>query len=116
MAAVITALDVHANPAVLEIGTAAVAVLIVSITLKDPSFTEASGVITMDCSPARTGTAVATNTAVAARLRTGAPADVVTGLTVGTSGTDIILNNTSITTGQTVTFSGSPPCTITHAA
>jgi hypothetical protein len=115
MAAVITAMDVHANPAVLEIGTTGMAVLIVSVTLADPSFTESGGVITMATMP-RSGTAVATNTAAAARLRTGAPADVVTGLTVGTSGTDIILNNTSITSGQTVTFSGSPPCTITHAA
>lgn len=115
MAAVITAIDVHANPAVLEIGTTAMGTVLVSITLADPSFTESSGVITMASMP-RSGTASATNTAAAARIRTGAPADVITGLTVGTSGTDIILNSTSITSGQTVTFSGSPPSTITHAA
>lgn len=115
MAAVITAIDVHANPAVLEIGTTAMGTVLVSITLADPSFTESSGVITMASMP-RSGTASATNTAAAARIRTGAPADVITGLTVGTSGTDIILNSTSITSGQTVTFSGSPASTITHAA
>ena len=46
-------------------------------------------------SKAKTGTwqdtsADATGTAAAARIRTSADADVVTGLTVGTSGTDIV--------------------------
>jgi hypothetical protein len=40
------------------------------------------------------------------------PADVVTGLTVGTSGSDINLNSVSITNGQTVTLTSG---TITHA-
>ena len=55
--------------------------------------------------------ASATGTAEAARIRTGANADVVTGLKVGTSGTDIILNSTSITDGQQVTVTSA---VITH--
>jgi hypothetical protein len=53
----------------------------------------------------------ATGVAAAARIRTGADADVVTGLTVGTSSADIILNSTSITAGQQVTINSA---TITH--
>ena len=51
-------------------------------------------------------------TAAAARIRTGADADVVTGLTVGTSDADIILDSVSITAGQTVTLNSA---SITHA-
>jgi hypothetical protein len=50
-------------------------------------------------------------TAAEARIRTSADADVVTGLTVGTSGTNIVLDSTSITAGQTVTINSA---TITH--
>jgi hypothetical protein len=52
-----------------------------------------------------------TGTAAAARIRTGADGDVVTGLTVGTGSEDIVLDSTSITTGQTVTISSA---TISH--
>ena len=113
MAAVITAIDVHASPAYIEIGTAAMASTIVTITLADPSFAESGGVITMQGAP-KSGVAglAGTNTAAAARIRTGGAADVVTALTVGTSGADINLNSTSITQGQTVTLTSG---TITHA-
>jgi hypothetical protein len=112
MAAVITAIDVNAAPAKLEIGTAGMAQTLVSITLGDPSFSESGGVITMTGVP-KSGTATQSGTAAAARIRDGGNTDVVTGLTVGTSGQDINLNSTSITNGQTVTISSG---TITHAA
>ncbi len=54
-----------------------------------------------------------TTTAAAARIRDSNSTDIITGLTVGTSATDIILDNTSINTGQTVTINSA---TITHAA
>jgi hypothetical protein len=111
MAAVITAIDVAAPVAYIEIGTAGMAATLVTIALSDPSFTESAGVITMAGAP-KSGTATGTGTAAAARIRTGAAADVVTGLTVGTSGSDINLNSTSITTGQTITLTSG---TITHA-
>lgn len=113
MAAVITALDAHANPAYIEIGTAGMAAVLVTITLADPSFTESAGVITMAGAP-KSGVATGTGTAAAARFRTGGAVDVVTGLTVAApTGGDINLNSTSITTGQTVTLSSAQ---ITHAA
>ena len=57
----------------------------------------------------------ATGAAAAARLRTSADADVVTGLTVGIagSGADVILDSTSISSGQNVTIAANP--TLTHA-
>jgi hypothetical protein len=55
--------------------------------------------------------ASATGTAAKAELRTNTGTTVVSGLTVGTSGSDINLTSTSITSGQTVTVTSG---TITH--
>ena len=55
--------------------------------------------------------ASASGTAALAELRNNAGTTVVSGLTVGTSATDIILNSTTITSGQTVTITAG---TITH--
>lgn len=57
-------------------------------------------------------TAVAAGTATYARITTSADADVVTGLTVGTSGTDLIMDNNVLATSQAVTIN---TATITHA-
>jgi hypothetical protein len=50
------------------------------------------------------GTAGAAGTAASARLynNAGSPDEQITGLTVGTSGTDVTIDNTSISNGQTV--------------
>jgi hypothetical protein len=112
MAAVITAIDANAAPATLEIGTAGMAAVLVIITLGDPSFTESGGVITMTGVP-KSGTASNTGTAAAARIKDGGGTSIVTGLTVGTSGADINLNSTSITSGQTVSLTSG---TLTHSA
>jgi hypothetical protein len=56
--------------------------------------------------------ASATGTAALAEFRNNAGTTIVSGLTVGTSATDIILNSTSITSGQTVTITAG---TITHS-
>ena len=56
--------------------------------------------------------ATATGTAALAEFRNSSGGVIVSGLTVGSSGTDIIISSTSITSGQTVTVnSGS----ITHS-
>jgi hypothetical protein len=111
MQAVINAIDANASPATLEIGTAGMGSVLVVITLAKPSFTESGGVITMAGVP-KSGTASATNTAAAARIKDGGGTIVVQGLTVGTSGSDINLNSTAITNGQTVTLTSG---TITHS-
>jgi hypothetical protein len=85
MQLVIAALEANAAPAVLEIGTGSMALVLVGIVLSKPSFSEAGGTITMIGTP-KTTVAAATGTAAAARLKDG--------LTVGTSGADVILNAT----------------------
>lgn len=96
----------------LEIGTAGMAAVLATISLANPSApAAASGVMTFTM-PQSDTSADSTGTAAAARIRDSSSADVVTGLTVGTSSTDIVLDSTSITSGQTVTINSA---TITHA-
>lgn len=112
MTAVRDEIDAGAAAGKLEIGTAGMASVLVTITLDDPSGTVAADVLTLAGFP-KTVQAAATGVAAAARVRDSNDADVITGLTVGTSGTDIVVDNTSINSGQNVTINASP--TITHA-
>jgi hypothetical protein len=98
---------------VLEIGTSAMGTVLATINLANPAAPAAdSGVLTFTMPQSDTA-ADATGTAAAARIRTSSGGtDIVTGLTVGTSGTDIVLDNISINTGQTITITSA---TITHA-
>jgi hypothetical protein len=111
MSSSLTRIDNNASAAKLEIGTAAMATVLVSITLSKPSFSLTTNVLTMLGVP-KSGSASNTGTAAAARIRDGGNSDIITGLTVGTSGSDINLNSTSITSGQTVTITA---FTITHS-
>ena len=98
---------------VLEIGTAGMASVLATIALNSTAGTSAGGVLTFSGFPKSDVSADATGTAAAARIRT-APGgtDIVTGLTVGLSAADIILDSLSITAGQTVTINSAA---ITHA-
>lgn len=100
--------------AVLEIGTTAMGSVLATIALGNPiAAGAASGILTLSGFPRSDTSADATGTAAAARIRTaGGGTDIITGLTVGLSASDIILDSLSITTGQTVTLSAA---TITHA-
>ncbi len=110
--AVTTAIDAGAGAGTLEIGTAGMAAVLATFTLNDPSAAAAAaGVLTLSGFP-KTVTASGTGTAAAARIRDSNSADVVTGLTVSTSGADINLNSVAISSGQDVTINASP--TITH--
>lgn len=95
----------------LEIGTTGMGTVLATISLGNPAATSSGGVLTFSGFPRSDTSADATGTAAEARIRTGANADVVTGLTVGTSGTDIVIDSTSITSGQNVTTTSA---TITH--
>jgi hypothetical protein len=112
MTAVRDQIDAGAAAGTLQIGTTGMATVLATITLNDPSGTVASGVLTFS-GFSKSTTASATGTAAAARIRDSNAVDIVTGLTVGTSGSDINLDNTSINSGQTVTITSA---TITHAA
>lgn len=58
-------------------------------------------------------TAGAGGTATKATVTTSADVDVITGLTVGTSAADLILDNNVLTNGQSITITSAQ---ITHAA
>lgn len=96
-----TAIDAGGAAGKLEIGTTAMGSVLATIVLDYPTPSASGGTLTL-FSSAKTDTADATGTAGAARIRTSANADVITGLSVGTSGSDINLDSTSITSGQTV--------------
>ena len=99
---------------VLEIGTAGMASVLATIALNNPAAAGASGaVLTFSGFPKSDTSADNTGTAAAARIRTASGGtDIVTGLTVGLSASDINLDSLSITAGQTVTINSA---TITHA-
>lgn len=99
---------------VLEIGTTGMATVLATIALGNPAAAAASGgVLTFSGFPRSDTAADATGTAAAARIRTASGGtDIITGLTVGLSAADIILDSLSITAGQTVTINSAA---ITHA-
>jgi hypothetical protein len=110
LTAVITAIG---GTGVLEIGTTAMGTVLATIALSATAGTAASGVLTFSGFPKSDTSADATGTAAAARIRTATGGtDIVTGLTVGLSASDINLDSLSITLGQTVTINSA---TITHA-
>ena len=96
----------------LEIGTTGMASILAVIDLGSGG-SVTNDVWTLIGTPTSDTSADNTGTAAAARIRTSDNTDIVTGLTVGTSGADVILDSTSITAGQTVTINSA---TITHAA
>lgn len=100
----------------LEICSASYASILATITLgySGASTGTVSGdTLTLAGFPRSDSSADNTGTAAVARIRTSAGTDVITGLTVGTSGSDINLDSTSIVAGQTVTINS---VTIQHAA
>lgn len=84
--------------------------VLATIALAATPFTISGAVATLAGVPLSVA-ASATGTASKAELRNNAGTTVVSGLTVGTSATDIILGTTSITSGGTVTITSG---TITH--
>jgi len=98
---------------VLEIGTTSMGTVLATIDLGNPAGTTSGGILTFSGFPRSDTSADATGTAAAARIRTASGGtDIITGLTVGTSASDINLDSVSITTGQTVTITSA---TITHS-
>jgi polyisoprenoid-binding protein YceI len=113
MQAVIDQIDAGAGPGTLEIGTTGFGSTLAILTLADPCGTASAGVLTFDFDPDISDTSAnATGTAAEARIKDNGGTVVISGLSVGTSGADINLDSTSITTGQAVTLTTG---TITHA-
>lgn len=112
MEAVVTKIDEGASAGKLKIYTTGLGTLLATFTLADPCGTVSGAVLTFDFDPDLSTTAAATGTAAAATITDSDDEVMISGLTVGTSGTDIILDSVSITSGQTVTLTTG---TITHA-
>ena len=85
--------------------------VLATIALPTTPFTVSGAVATLQGTPLSDSSADATGTASKAEIRNNGGTPIVTGLTVGTSGSDINLTSTSITAGQTVTITSG---TITH--
>ena len=97
----------------LVIGTSALSGatgVLATIALPATAFTVSGAVATLQGVPLSVA-ASASGTAALAELRNNAGTTIVSGLTVGTSATDIILGTTTITSGGTVTITSG---TITH--
>jgi len=73
--------------------------------------TVSGGVLTFNSTPLVDASAAATGTATQAEVEDGVGHVVISGLTVGTSGSDINLSSTSIVAGQSVTLTAA---SITH--
>lgn len=87
-----------------DAGTATGETELVQITLNDQAFGSASnGVATADVDPALSGTATAGGTAAWFRVFDSTGTAVMDG-DVGTTGSDMNINNTSISLGQTVSI------------
>lgn len=112
MTAVRDAIDGGGGPGYIEIGTSGMAVVLATVPLSAVSGTVSGGVLTLDLPKSDPSAAGGANLAEVARIRNSAGVDIVTGLTVGITGADIDIDNTSIKAGQVVTVSSG---TITHA-
>jgi hypothetical protein len=113
MTAVINTIDAGSGPGTLEIGTTGMASVLAILTLADPCGSASGAVLTFDFDPDISDTSAnATGTAAEARIKDSDGTVVISGLTVGTSGADIILDSVSITAGQAVTLTTG---SITHA-
>lgn len=108
---VVAAIDAGTGAGKLKIGTAAMASTLATLTLADPCGTVSGDVLTFDFDPDISATAGNSGTAAEATITDSADNVIISGLTVGTSGTNIVLDSVSITAGQTVTITAG---TLTH--
>ncbi len=112
LTAVRDAIDGGSGAGVLKIFTSAYGTLLATLTLSDPCGTVSAGVLTMSGMP-KTATVAASGTAAIARYEDSTGTVVADGLTVGTSGTDVIVSSTTFTISTTAQLNSA---TITHAA
>ena len=90
MTAVLNAIDAGSSYGKINIYTSGYGILLVSIPLADPSGTVSSGVLTFSGMP-KTSSGIAAGNAAIATITDSDDVVVTNGMTVGTSGTDIIL-------------------------
>lgn len=102
--AVVTAIDAGSAAGKLKIRNSSNTVL-ATLTLADPCGTVSGDTLTFDFDPdISDSSADATGTAENAIITDSDDNVIVSGLTVGTSSTNVVMDSTSITAGQTVTI------------
>ena len=101
--AVLDAIDGGAGPGVLEIGTAGFGAVLAEVPLADPAGSVSGDTLTFTM-PQTDPAANATGTAAAARIKDSNGTVIVDGLTVGTSGADLIVGDDSFEAGQPITI------------
>lgn len=113
MSAVVSAID-NGGAGSLLFGTSSGfggANLLATITFNATCGTVSGGVLTFSGTPLVDSSAANTGTAAEGEVEDGVGHVVISGLTIGTSTTDIVLSSTSIVSGQSVTITAA---TITH--
>ena len=88
----------------LQIGTTGMATVLASWTLTDPAGTVTGSVLNFDMDPDLTTTGLNNGTPTEGRIRDSDGTVCISGLTVGTTGTEVILDAATITSGQTLTM------------
>lgn len=111
MTQVLNGIDSGSGAGYIEICTAAYGAVLATITLSDPCGSVASQALTLTM-PKSDTSADNTGTAAVARIKSSDGTVQVSGLTVGTTGSDINLSSVAITAGDTVTLTSA---VITHA-
>lgn len=109
--AVIDGADRESGPGSIIIYTASYALVLAEFILQKPCATITGRVLTFSGLPIVDASAAGTGTAAIARLVDGTGTMIRDGMTVGTSGTDIIVSNASISETDQVTLTSA---TITH--
>lgn len=102
MQAVADKIDGAATAGKLKLGTTGMGTTCVTITLTDPCGTVSGAVLNLDLDPDIEVAASASGTLAAAVITDGDDNTVISGLTVGTSGTDIVVDSVDVTAGQLV--------------
>ncbi len=107
---VVTAIDTG-GAGYLEILDSGLAHVLSTIHFNSVCGVVSGGVLTFNGTPLVDASAAHTGTATSAEVFSGGNTLIISGLTVGTSGSDINLSSTSIVAGQSVTLTSA---TITH--
>lgn len=112
MQAVRDAIDAGPAAGTMEICSAAYASVLIIFTLSDPASSVAGAVLSLLGLP-KNANASNSGTAALARIKDSTGTVVADGLTAGTSGTDVIISSTAITSGLPYSLTAG---TITHSA
>jgi len=103
MQAVADHIDAGAGAGTLEIGTTGMGLVLATFALAEPCGTVSGDTLTFDF-PVTDASADATGTAAEAQIKDGSGVACITGLTVGLSATDIVVDSVDINATQEVTL------------